>query len=83
MIAGMNYHALTITTFAQPHYYIAHQDAQERMYLNSNGEFVNALTYGGDGPDTLEFDNLESALTLAAEFDALVLVATDRGLIPV
>ena len=84
MMAGMiNYHAILVTTFATPHYYIAHQDVDERTYLNSDGEFVNALTYGGDGPDTLELDDLESTLTLAAEHDALVLVATGSGLVPV
>jgi len=59
------------------HYYIAQfQPDGTTTYLNSMGQFKNELvtnqTY-----QTLEFTDAESALALAAEHDALVLVTTD------
>lgn len=59
------------------HYYIAHLLPDgTTTYLNTMGQFKNELvtnkTY-----QTVELPDAETALALAAEHDALVLVTTD------
>lgn len=60
------------------HYYIVHQLPDgTTTYLSEIGEFKHELVVGRDF--TLVFDNADTALVLAVEHDALVLVVTDDG----
>lgn len=64
-------------------YYVAHQDnAGSRYYLDTTFSFIGHL-YRNDVGATMEFADLNYALMIAGELDALVLVESDDGLVPV
>lgn len=64
-------------------YYIAAIEANgTRYYLDSNGNFQRKL-YRNKSAGTLKFKDANAALSLAVEFDALVLTESKDGLIPI